>query len=108
MDMEGDWSWDGAVRDHMKKIWQRLRNYESMTWKEIDAMESNHFCDLERICKEARERLLAIRLDDEAESLYQLEIGGNERLFGVRHGREFMALWWDPLHTVCPVAKKNT
>lgn len=101
--MEGAWRWDGATRAHMMKLWARLKELELLTWREIGTQRHNHAMPHDKVCADARKRLEALGLDDAADVLYQLHVGQTERLWGIRKGREFLALWWDPDHTVYPM-----
>ncbi|MBE3069939.1 MAG: hypothetical protein IMZ55_05305 [Acidobacteria bacterium] len=56
---------------------------------------------------EAQRRLVEIKVDDRDE-LLRLRFGGTQRLWGVRAGRFFLALWWDPQHTICPSNLRHT
>ena len=78
-----------------------------MTWNELTKPRSNHPMPVDKICKEAQRRLEQIHLDD-YETLYQLQIEGIERLWGIRDENVLNILWWDPEHKVYPVEKKHT
>jgi hypothetical protein len=108
MEMDGTWGWTATSRPHLLKLWERLRQLELLTWKEIRNQPHNHPMPFERICAEAQKRLEALDLDDAVDVLYQLHVGKTERLWGIRNGREFLALWWDPDHTVYPMELPNT
>ncbi len=52
----------------------------------------------------AQSRLLHLKLDDE-EELFRFRLDGESRVWGIREGRVFRILWWDPGHEICPSAK---
>jgi hypothetical protein len=56
---------------------------------------------------EARKRLTELKIDD-LDTLWQLGDGNKPRVWGMRHGRVFALLWYDPDHTVYKVEKKHT
>ena len=80
-----------------------------MTWGEITGLRgsSNHPLPFDKIASAAQRRLKEIGRDD-IDLLFQLNIQGKERVWGVRLEGIFHLLWWDPDHTVYPVGKKRT
>jgi len=104
--MEGPWHCHVMTRDVLLAVLQKLRNFESMTWQEIDRGGS-HFIGVDQITPEARKRLGELRQDD-VDDVYSLRISGEERFFGIRDGTCLRLLWWDPHHQVCPSNLKHT
>jgi hypothetical protein len=89
------------------RVVERLRNLETMTWTEIEAQRSSHgWNGIGDLCRDAARRLEELKLDDQEP--YQLQVTGSERVWGIRDGRTFGILWWDPDHSVFPTAKRNT
>ena len=91
---------------------KKLKHYEGMTWQDIDAAAggkrrgtNNHSIPIDKLCKEARDRLLEVLkiYDDE---LYSLRLDGTTRLFGIRNDGVFNMIWYDPDHEICPSNKK--
>ncbi|MDI6790003.1 MAG: hypothetical protein Q8M92_06900 [Candidatus Subteraquimicrobiales bacterium] len=114
MDMAGPWgcgnicAQNGIVRDILSK----LQDFETMTWAGLEAKtglkgKQNHLMPVDKICKEARDRLKKIKLDD-LDELYSFRLSGMKRLWGKRENEIFYVIWWDPKHTVYPVQKKHT
>ena len=93
----------------LNEIACQLKSFESMTWRQLRYPRSdlNHPVDLERIIVEASKRLVDSHRDDYDE-LWRLRLGGTERLWGLRIGRVFCVLWWDPLHKIYRCPKKHT
>lgn len=54
---------------------------------------------------EAQTRLEELKLDDE-EELFRFRLDGTARVWGIREGRVFKILWWDPEHEICPSNKR--
>lgn len=107
-DLVGPW---GKTRiseeeDHLwGQLYTKLKDYETMTWKEIlSNRDYNHFVEVGRLDKPARSRLEVLNLDD-IESLFRFRLSGKSRVWGIREGRVFKILWWDPEHEVCPSTK---
>ena len=106
VDYEGPFGWGGAGAK-LRQIVSKMVGFESMTWSQIDQAGS-HFLTPAKLSKEARDRLQKIKQDDGADQVYSFRLSGVERVIGIRTGREFWFLWWDPEHAVCPSMKKNT
>jgi hypothetical protein len=106
LDFDGEWHWnlDAAT---LRNVRDKLVGFESMTWAEIEG-KRHHYLSAGSVSKTALDRLEEIRQDDAADLLFSLACSGPERLIGIRAGREFRLLWWDPEHEVCPSSKKNT
>lgn len=107
IDLDGPWGWlNIRSKDTLVYIMEKLRNFETMTWREIDENRHNHPMPLEKIPKKARERLKERELDDQ--ELYSFHLSAKERIWGIREREAFYIIWWDPEHTVYPVQKKHT
>lgn len=105
IDKEGEWGWKKLeVGTFWDVIFEAIKHFETMTWSVIKGSQ-NHTINVADICKEAQKRLRDIQLDD-IDELFSLRISGAKRIFGIRDGRVFKVLWWDPNHTVCPT-KRN-
>ncbi len=109
-DRDGAW---GKSRCEMEEalwseIYVKLRQYESMTWGFIyQDKKRNHDVAVESLIKEARDRLKELGLDD-YDTLFRFRLSGEQRVWGIRDGRAFKLLWYDPDHEICPSLKKNT
>jgi hypothetical protein len=75
-----------------------------MTWAEIERTGHHHYLT-HGVAANALARLTEIRLDDASDLLYSLRLSGKRRIIGLRKGREFCPVWWDPEHEVCPSAR---
>ena len=106
MEMCDPFGWHTIDSTLLLEIRGKLRNFESMTWGTIIGANS-HQVPTESLCKEARDRLAALHLD-ELEELFSLRLSGKERVWGVLEHNVLTILWWDPDHQVCPSLKKNT
>jgi hypothetical protein len=101
--------WHDVDALKIREIRQKLANFESMTWNDIliKAKKQNHSVPLSRLCKEAQDRLIEMRLDN-LDELVSLHLSGIERVWGFRMHAVFHVLWWDPHHRVCPSLLKHT
>jgi hypothetical protein len=68
MELSGPWAWTAAklTADDFGRVFDRLCQFETMTWKEIlqEGGKQNHPIEIHRLCKEAQERLVTLKLDD--------------------------------------------
>ena len=107
-DLDGPWGkeavdletvWDG--------IFNKLKNYESMTWGDIDRnRRRDHPVLVENLIPDARRRLQELKI--EQDELFRFRFNGKQRLWGIRSLNEFTILWWDTHHEICPFVKKHT
>lgn len=109
MEMAFPFGWSDIEPEKLREVRDKLRDFESMTWYEIlvAAGSRNHAVAVERLSKEARDRLEELGQLD-VEELVSLRLSGAERVWGIRAGNILNVLWWDPLHAVCPSLKKHT
>lgn len=107
-DFDGsDWGWHEVATIKAREIHTKLCGHETMTLAEFFTKPGTNKIPTERICKEARERLMDLNRDD-IDELFELRLGATERVWGTMTGSVFNLLWWDPEHTVYPVKKKHT
>lgn len=87
---------------------QKLLSFEGKSFQEIsDARDSSHsWPDTSRLNKEFQRLIDAKNID--SESIWQLELAGKTRLFGVREHNIFKVMWLDFNHKAYLVEKKNT
>ncbi len=97
---------DGAL---LLFIWEKSASFESMVWSEILIVgkKFNHHVSTNDLCKEAKNRLEDLHLDD-LEELLSLRLQGSGRVWGYVVNGIVTLLWWDPEHKVCPYLLKNT
>ena len=95
----------------IKEIYPKLKEFESLTWREIEAQTfgektktKHHSINVSRLDNVARKRLKKLQLDD-VDEVYSLRLEGKLRLFGLRKDNYFNLLWVDMDHQVCPVSK---
>jgi hypothetical protein len=100
MDTNGPWHWDLSPAK-LHEIRQKLGEFEGMRWGDI-AGRRHHFLSPDSLSTAARKRLQELKQDDADDLLFSLAFSNLERLVGIRAGREFRLLWWDPNHEVSP------
>ena len=96
------WSDSSYEEDPFLDVAECLKNYESMTWAEIESNKKrDHAVLLNQLVNEARIRLRQLKQDD-IDRLWRFRFSGEKRIWGIRDGKVFKVLWWDPQHKVCP------
>ena len=88
----------------------KLRDFETMTWAQIKRAAggrrygTNHhsLSIADDLGDGATVRARELRLG--VDELFSLRLTGKRRLIGIRSGRHFKVLWYDPEHEV---AKRN-
>ena len=102
------WGWKNiSCADILIKIHGKLKNFETMYWYEIEKNNMNHFMPIDKLTKQAQNRLKELNIED-TDEMYSLHLGGKERIWGMRENEILKILWWDPDHTVYIVPKKHT
>lgn len=106
-DKDGPFAWsrlsDPAV---YKSVSERLHQFETMDELSI-GRSGSHAVDVGSLCKEAKDRLAKIELDD-IDELFSFRIDGPTRVWCRPLQGVMLVLWWDPEHQVCPSIKKHT
>ena len=107
MDLTAPWGWVNCG-PQLLDIREKLCNFERMKLGEILRRDSgSHQVELDRLCKQAQDRLIFLKEDD-VPQLLSLRLGGKARVWGILDNQIIWLLWWDPLHEVCPSLKKHT
>lgn len=107
IDWDGPWGLAACsdnglcFRTFVEKI---LSNLETMTWNEIQQAaggrahgNNSHPILVNKLSKKARDRLERIQQDD-IDEVFSIRTMSIERLYGIRNGRQFQILWYDPWH----------
>lgn len=103
-----EWHTHGYKEETFRQVAEHMRGYEGMTWGEIEnKRKHNHPVPVGGLIPRAQARLREINQDD-IDELWRFRFGGQLRIWGIRDGRLFKVLWWDPQHAICPSAKKHT
>ena len=96
-------------------VFEKMIDYSSMTWAEIerqthDAGKSKHHRLLyDELSKEAQERIFTKQLYEEYnDSFYSFALTNVLRVIGIRDGRFFRVVWYDPKHEFCRSTLRHT
>ena len=106
IDFGGPWCPEKLTPQELRNVIGKLGQLESQPWSQIDG-DRNHLIRVDQIIKEARKRLLEIKMGD-IDELYSLHLTGTQRLWGIRDRNVLRFLWWDPNHEICVCHKKHT
>ena len=83
-----------------------LKSYESMTCGEVlQDKKRNHYIPISDLIPEAQKRLEELKQND-IDEIFRFRFNGTQRLWGIREGRVFKCIWWDPEHLICPSTPK--
>lgn len=98
----------GSCDSVYESIITKLRDYEGMTWQEIMSASggrssgtNNHFEDVADLCKEARDRMIELHMED-VDRIFSLRLTSKERLYGILEEGIFFVIWHDPNHEIYP------
>lgn len=118
MDLEGPWGWTEIPKDQIKEIFEKLGQFESIKWGELNSMgKSNksgsmhHSIDVNRLSISAQSRLEYLNFN--GEEVYSLRLNSTRRIYGLRDGQWLNLLWYDPNHddnekAVVPTNRRDT
>ncbi len=107
IDDSSKWGWHKITcPDFLRKIWEKMRNFETMTWADILGA-SHHAIPISNIIRPAQKLLEDLGYDDK-DTLVSFHITGRERIWAIRSEEKAFLLWWDPHHEICPSQKKGT
>ena len=90
-------------------IREKLASFETMTWREIllDAKKQNHNVSVDKLIKEAQDRLFEI-FSEKLDELTSFRLTGKRRVWGQINEGVMDLLWWDDEHRFFPSHKKHT
>lgn len=95
-----DGDWQGIP---FEDVAHRLKSYSTRTWGQIEQnTKRDHPISINKIISKAQTRLRTLNLDD-YEQLWSFHLEARWRVWGIREGRFFRVLWWDPEHLIYPV-----
>lgn len=101
VDLDGKWAWGKIPNYSIPQFTEKFKQFESMTLQQLEDAGS-HSMPKDKICKEARERLAEIELDD-IDELFSFRMAKRVRVWAIRDGSVFKLIWFDPHHTVYPM-----
>ncbi len=89
-----------------EKIYPKLVEFEKMTWESIEkaghgkkGKTNSHFVKVEKLIKEARDRLEKMGLGD-IDEIFSLRLEGEIRIYGPRKLNYMEIIWVDPNHEI--------
>ena len=93
----------------IEKVYPKLKIYEENTWDEIrlyshrrgqDSVSNNHYVSIQKLNKEAQDRLVELGYSDRSE-IYSLRLEGKIRIYGFRE----MNFWGSPKTRLCSFSR---
>lgn len=112
VDWDAPWKgWKELNADGWQKFINKLGQFESCTWGQIEDGDPNNSSHLVATTNcpnpEVLKRLQDIKQDD-TDYLFSLRLSSRERIYGILDGPVLKILWYDPEHAIWPSPKKNT
>lgn len=109
----GSWSWS-LTGEQSHEVLEFLEACEKKTWNELcsemtggrSRHKKHHDMDVDELVKEASLRLSQhLSNDDLPDKVFRFRINGTTRLWGIRQGKIFQLIWYDPEHKVYPTER---
>ena len=91
-----------------KELLYYMMQYSARTWDSIKkdthdgGKSKHHYLGYDSLCKHAQDRIRIMQIED-IDIIYSLALTNKLRIIGLRDGRVFRAVWFDPEHEFCPV-----
>lgn len=101
MEQVNPFGWHVLDAETLDYVRGKLGEFEKRTWGDILNSRHNHNVDVKDLCKDARDRLTAMRQYDIPEVL-SIRLSGTERVWGMLSEGVCTLFWWDPQHRICP------
>ena len=100
------WCKNDLPKEHdVWEIIEKLKGFEQKKWKHLAAnQDRDHSVPFHKLIPAAQAAAIKKQIDDQDE-IWSIRLTGMQRVWGVKHGRHFMVIWWDPHHQVCPSLK---
>jgi hypothetical protein len=105
VDKLGPFAWPQGKNEELVIV-GKLHSFDSMSWSEISGQD-HHSIRVDRLSKDAKDRLADIQQDD-IDEVFSFHIQGKPRVICIRDRNVAKLLWYDPEHKVCPSEKKHT
>lgn len=106
-DNAGPYDCSNLSHEEYKQLWDRLREFETKNPSQLRDTGSFHSIPISEFCKEARDRLMEIQVDD-LEELYSFRIDAMCRIYCMKWENILSILWWDKKHKAYPIPKSHT
>ena len=102
-DKETVWHGDNYSEETFREVAHLLKKYSDRAWGDIlkDHQRDHFFSETSVLTAEAEKRLKVLGLDDFP--MWSFRFTGLKRIWGIRTGRYFQVVWWDPQHKVYPI-----
>src|SRR5438105_503269 len=94
-DRNGPFSWQDVDGDTTLRIVHKFAEFEQYTWTQLQQTGDHHSVDVDKICREAQDRLKALHLEDVIDSVFSFKISARECVWGYLDQHVYRVLWWD-------------
>ncbi len=115
IDRNGKFAFDIKRKDfdHYEFL-DKMLSYATMTWSQLrkqthdDGKSKHHYLEIDKLSKEARDRLTAMRLEENSDQIFSIALRNKLRVVGLKDNDKFHILWYDPQHDIYPSTKRHT
>ena len=115
IDKDGEFAFDILRGDFQhKEFLDKMISCSSMTWNEVasqthdEGKSKHHLLDYESLSKKAKDRIVALHLEQDTDRIFSFALQNKLRVIGLRENERFHVKWYDPEHEFCPSQKKHT
>ena len=114
VDRDSAQSWVWPTGAAIADVVNFLVDISSTNWSELlnqstgslRRRRKHHPMPFDGVCKDARDRVLKLHLDEKFDEFFRFRADGEGRLWGFEQSGTFYPLWWDPEHQVVPSERK--
>ena len=107
-DLSGPWAWAAISGADAAAVHAKLAEIEKLKWGEACSGGTPVAGKrMDGAAPEAHKRHREV-FGSDPDVMYAIRLSGKKRVWGIREGRLFSLIWWDPEHTVWPSDKKHT
>lgn len=113
IDKDGYFAFDLKREDfNLPEVFDKMLSYSTMTWTDVkkcthdDGKSKHHIIDVDGFSQKAKERFVFMRLDENSDNIFSFALQNKLRIVGIRDGKFFRVLWYDPKHEIYPSRKK--
>lgn len=98
--------WGKTQEVNFWDVAEKLKSFEQKEWKHLAGYtKRDHPIEFHKLVKDAQDLVSKMGIFDDHDEMWSLHLDGTKRLWGLKYGRYFMAVWWDPDHNICPTLK---
>lgn len=109
LDMDGAFAFTyDSTSFQSRIILSKIIEYSRMSWSVIKRMthdnckSKHHRLPVNELSAEAKKRVRALVSEEDEDAIFSFAFNNKLRIIGLREGRMFHVIWYDPEHKFCP------